>query len=50
MVLSIWLLCIAITVAIARWVFRINQIVSGLVSILTRMDKIITLIEAKGKP
>ena len=52
MVLSVALLVVtvvvAVTAALARWLFRINEILTCLVTVVKRLDKVIELAERKG--
>lgn len=53
MILSVSLLVVtlvvAITAALARWLFRINQIVTCLVTVVQRLDKIVELAQRQGQ-
>ena len=52
MVLSVALLVVtvvvAVTAALARWLFRINELLTCLVTVVKRLDKVIELAERKG--
>jgi hypothetical protein len=53
MVLSVSLLvvtlAVAITAAVARWLFRINEILTCLVTVVHRLDKLVELTQRQGQ-